>query len=204
VGALRSYACLSATASGVPALVARTGYTGEDGFELFIDAPLAPGLWAALVAAGAEEGLVPVGLGARDTLRLEAGMPLYGNELSLATTPYEAGLGRVVRLDRAHRFVGREALEVVAGSPPRRQLVGLELLERGVPRHGYAVHLEGGESAIGEVTSGTLSPTLGRPIAMAYVPPAAAGAGTMLEIAVRTTRVPARVVPLPFYRRATP
>jgi aminomethyltransferase len=203
VAGLRSYACLPGAVAGVSALVARTGYTGEDGFELFVDAPRAQDVWEALSAAGSGQGLVPVGLGARDTLRLEAGMPLYGNELDVRTTPFEAGLGRVVRFDRPHPFVGRDALEAAATTGPRRQLVGFEVEERAIPRHGYAVHVADEEVPVGEVTSGTLSPTLGRPIAIAYVPPYLSAPGTMLEVAVRGSRVPARVVPLPFYRRAS-
>jgi aminomethyltransferase len=182
--------------------VARTGYTGEDGFELFIPWDTAPELWQTLIEAGREHGLVPAGLGARDTLRLEAGMPLYGNELDRDTVPAEAGLGRVVKLDKDVDFVGRRALEQAAERGPHKQLVGLELRDRGIARHGYPMFETDREEPIGVVTSGTLSPTLGTAIAMAYVPPASAMAGTMLEVGIRSTRVPAQVVPLPFYKRA--
>jgi aminomethyltransferase len=199
---LRRYAATRSTVGDVPALVARTGYTGEDGFELFVDAGHAVAVWDRLVEAGAPDGLVPCGLGARDTLRLEAGMPLYGNELDRDTTPFEAGLGWVVRMDRDTPFVGRAALEVALRQGPRRTLVGLRLEGPGIARHGHAVHAPGGQDAIGEVTSGTLAPTLGHAIAMARVAPDMASPGTMLAVAVRAARVPARVVELPFYRRA--
>ncbi|HSM34409.1 MAG TPA: glycine cleavage system aminomethyltransferase GcvT [Anaerolineae bacterium] len=200
LGRLSGYAAAETRVAGMPALVARTGYTGEDGFELFVAWADGPLLWEALLAAGAEGGLVACGLGARDTLRLEAGMPLYGNELGRDTTPYEAGLGRVVKLDKPGDFVGRAALAAAAAAP-RRSLVGLELLDRGIARHGYPVHLPGEVAACGEVTSGTQSPTLGVAIAMAYVPPDRAEVGTMVDVGIRASRVPARVVPLPFYRR---
>jgi aminomethyltransferase len=148
----------------------------------------------------AADGL-PVGLGARDTLRLEAGMPLYGNELDLETTPYDAGLGRVVKLDKGVDFVGRAALERVAAEGPRRRLVGLIVEGRGIARHGYPVHAD--DRRTGVVTSGTQSPTLGVPIAMASVMPEDGEPGTHLDVEVREARVPARVVPLPFYRRST-
>jgi aminomethyltransferase len=198
---LKYYAIAQGSVAGSDAWVARTGYTGEDGFELFIPWETAPELWQTLLEAGQEHGLVPAGLGARDTLRLEAGMPLYGNELDRDTVPAEAGLGRVVKLDKDVDFVGRSALEQAAERGPRKQLVGLELRERGIARHGYPMLDADREEPIGVVTSGTLSPTLGTAIAMAYVPPASAMAGTMLEVGIRSTRVPAQVVPLPFYTR---
>ena len=200
LASLRYYAVAEGSVAGVPALVARTGYTGEDGFEVFVEWERAGEIWDALLAAGAPAGAVPVGLGARDTLRLEAGMPLYGNELDRSTNPYEAGLGRVVKLDRDVDFVGRQALEKAAAEEPRRRLVGLAIRGRGIARHGYAVL--SGEAETGLVTSGTQSPTLGIPIAMAYVAPRDAEPGTMLDVAVRDQRVAAEVVPLPFYRRA--
>jgi aminomethyltransferase len=156
-------------------------------------------IWRTLADAGAGSGLQPVGLGARDTLRLEAGMPLYGNELDRSTNPYEAALGRVVKLDKDADFVGRPALEKVARDGPARRLVGLIVRGRGIARHGYAVHA--GERRTGQVTSGTQSPTLGAPIAMAYVAPGDSEPGTILEVEVREQRVPAEVVALPFYRR---
>jgi len=201
LGSLKYYAIAHGTVDGTDAWVARTGYTGEDGFELFVEWDAAPRLWDRLLEAGASHGLVPAGLGARDTLRLEAGMALYGNELDRHTRPAEAGLARVVKLEKAGDFVGRAALEAAAAVGPRKALVGLELRDRGIARHGYPVHLPGHADAAGIVTSGTLSPTLGIAIAMAYVPVDQAAPGTMLDIGVRATRVPAEVVPLPFYKR---
>jgi aminomethyltransferase len=201
---LRYYAIAEGHACGRPALVARTGYTGEDGFELFVAWDDALPVWDALLAAGEAAGLMPCGLGARDTLRLEAGMPLYGNELGLDGNPYEAGLGRVVKLDKPADFAGRAALERIAATGTDRQLVGLTVRGRGIARHGHAVHMPGEAAVAGEVTSGAPSPTLGVPIAMAYLPPADAAVGTMVEVAIRDARVEAEVVPLPFYKRAEP
>jgi aminomethyltransferase len=200
IPSLRYYALAEGTVAGLDAQVARTGYTGEDGFEIFVDWNRAADLWTALVEAGQEHGLAPVGLGARDTLRLEAGMPLYGNELDTSTNPFEAGLGRVVAFDKEFDFVGRAALEKVARDGPAKRLVGLVVQGRGIARHGYAVW--SGERRAGVVTSGTQSPTLGRAIAMAYVAPGDAEPGTILDIEIREQRVPAEVVALPFYRRS--
>jgi aminomethyltransferase len=201
--ALRYYAIAQGTCAGVPCWVARTGYTGEDGFEVFVAWDDALPIWDALRVAGSQEGLVPVGLGARDTLRLEAGMPLYGNELDRSTNPFEAGLGRVVRLDKAGEFVGRAALEAAAAHGVERQLVGLEVRGRGIVRHGYPIFRPGEAKASGVVTSGTMSPTLGIPIAMAYVPTREAEPGTILESGVRDARVAVGVRRMPFYQRAT-
>ncbi|MFF0448468.1 glycine cleavage system aminomethyltransferase GcvT [Streptomyces sp. NPDC004609] len=203
---LKYYAGLPGTVAGVPALIARTGYTGEDGFELFVEPRHAEGLWRALTGAGEAAGLVPCGLACRDTLRLEAGMPLYGHELTTALTPFDAGLGRVVKFEKTSndgRFVGREALATAAKraetAPPRR-LVGLIAEGRRVPRAGYEV-VAGGR-VIGEVTSGAPSPTLGRPIAIAYVDAAHAAPGTEgVGVDIRGTHEPYEVVALPFYRR---
>ena len=194
------YAAMGMRFSGTPVLVSRTGYTGEDGFEISVDAELAPALWDALLAAGEPFGLVPAGLASRDTLRLEAGMPLYGHELTRHIIPAQAGLGRVVPLKtKSADFVGRSALEsVVAADAP--VLVGLVSEGRRAGRAGYPVlH---GDDVVGEVTSGALSPTLGHPIAMAFVSPALTEPGTELFIDVRGTRIPATVTALPFYRRA--
>ncbi len=210
---VKYYAGYPATVAGAEVLLARTGYTGEDGFELFTRPPDAERVWEALAAAGAGQGLVPAGLAARDTLRLEAGMPLYGNELGPELTPFDAGLGRVVRLDKPGDFVGRAALAERAGAEPERELVGLVGRSRRVPRHGYAVLWDG--TACGTVTSGAPSPTLGAPIAMAYVAPAvareagqaSAGAGAepggpgRLAVDIRGRAEPADLVSLPFYRR---
>jgi aminomethyltransferase len=200
VGGLRNYASMPGRVAGRPALVARTGYTGEDGFELYLADADAEHVWSALLERGAPLGLIPAGLGARDTLRLEAGMPLYGHELSREITPFEAGLGRVVRVDTVRPFVGREALAAAAQLPARRQLVGLEVTGRSIARQDTVVRATGGDT-VGAVTSGTLSPTLDRSIAMAYVPPALAAPGNAVEVVIRDQPVVARVVPLPFYRR---
>jgi len=199
LASLRYYAATEGTVAGIPGLVARTGYTGEDGFEVFVETAQTARLWDALLEAvrGADGG--PVGLGARDTLRLEAGMPLYGNELDRETNPFEANLGRVVKLAKPDDFVGRDALEKVARDGPDRRLVGLTVEGRGIARHGYPVW--SGDRRTGVVTSGTQSPTLGVPIAMAYVAPDDGEPGTVVEIEIRGARVPARVVALPFYRR---
>lgn len=200
LGSIRYYGIAAAEVAGVAALVARTGYTGEDGFEVFVEWSRAGEVWDAIADAGQRHGLVPVGLGARDTLRLEAGMPLYGNELDLATNPFEAGQGRIVRFDKEEPFVGRAALEKVALDGPAKRLVGLAVRGRGIARSGYPVM--NGERPTGQITSGAPSPTLGMPIAMAYVAPGDGEPGTMLDVVVRDQRVAAEVVPLPFYRRA--
>ena len=199
LGALRYYAIAEGTVAGIKSHVARTGYTGEDGFEVFVETSRAEELWDALFAAGQGAGLLPIGLGARDTLRLEAGMPLYGNELDRETTPFDAGLGRVVKLDKPDDFVGRTALEKIAETGPSKRLVGLVMQGRGIARHGYPVHA--GDRPTGVVTSGTQSPTLGKAIAMAYVAPEDSETGTILEVEIRDQRVPAEVVELPFYKR---
>jgi aminomethyltransferase len=209
VKTLTYYTATRATVSGVLALVGRTGYTGEDGFELFVPAELAPGLWRDVLAAGEPLGLIPAGLSARDSLRLEAGMPLYGNELDRTTTPYDAGLGRVVRLGKTApdgaplEFVGRTALAARAEAAPERVLVGLQGLGRRAARHGYDVVGGTGvmDPVVGHVTSGAPSPTLGHPIAMAYVTPEVSAVGTELAVDVRGRREPVLVVQLPFYRR---
>jgi aminomethyltransferase len=201
LGTLRYYGIADGAVAGIPAHVARTGYTGEDGFEVFVETSRTGELWDALLEAVSAVDGGPVGLGARDTLRLEAGMPLYGNELDPTTTPFDAGLGRVVKLDKDVDFVGRAALERAAADGPKRTLAGLIIEGRGIARHGYPVHTR--DRRTGVVTSGTQSPTLGVPIAMAYVAPPDAEPGTMVDIEIRDARVPARVVPLPFYRRSS-
>jgi aminomethyltransferase len=192
------------TVAGQPVLLARTGYTGEDGFELFTAPEGAEALWRALASAGAAAGLVPAGLAARDTLRLEAGMPLYGNELTDQVTPFDAGLGRVVVFDKPGDFVGRAALAERAQAAPRQVLAGLIAGSRRVPRHGYQVTWDG--VSCGTVTSGAPSPTLAVPIAMAYLDPEIAVAGRddtegRLAVDVRGRPEPARITDLPFYRR---
>ena len=199
---LRYYAIAEGTVAGIPALVARTGYTGEDGFEVFVDWDRGPDAWNALAEAGKAANVIACGLGARDTLRLEAGMPLYGNELDRQTNPFDAGLGRVVKLEKPGDFVGKDALAKVAQDGPRKRLVGLVVTGRGIARHGYPV--DAGDRRTGVVTSGTHSPTLGKPIAMAYVAPGDAEPGTILAIEVREQPVSAEVVPLPVYKRTAP
>ncbi|MER6393265.1 glycine cleavage system aminomethyltransferase GcvT [Streptomyces sp. NPDC059382] len=200
---LKYYAGLPGTVAGVPALIARTGYTGEDGFELFVSPEHAVELWQALTEAGAGVGLVPAGLSCRDTLRLEAGMPLYGHELTTSLTPFDAGLGRVVKFEKEVDFVGRKALEAAAeraADNPPRKLVGLIAEGRRVPRAGFPVVVDG--QVVGEVTSGAPSPTLGKPIAMAYVDAAHAAPGTSgVGVDIRGTHEPYEVVALPFYKR---
>ncbi|MDY0985692.1 glycine cleavage system aminomethyltransferase GcvT [Microbacterium sp. CFBP9023] len=190
------YAWADALFQGAPLLLARTGYTGEDGFELLVRAADAPALWDALVEAGEPHGLVPAGLAARDTLRLEAGMPLYGHELSRETKPSQAGLGRVVVSDKDD-FIGKGAVDAASDAPV---LVGLVAEGKRAGRAGYSV-VDADGIVLGEVTSGALSPTLGHPIAMAYVAPSSAAAGTAVFLDVRGTRIPATVTALPFYRR---
>lgn len=202
---LRYYASMPASVDGHEVLLARTGYTGEDGFELFVDVGTDTGTdvgaavatWRRLAEIGASHGLLPAGLACRDTLRLEAGMPLYGNELTAARTPFHANLGRVVKFDKPGDFVGRTALEQ-AGDPDV-VLVGLRGEGRRAPRHGYRV-LDG-DREVGEITSGALSPTLGYPIAMAYVTPEVAEPGTTLSVDIRGRKAPVDVVSLPFYQR---
>jgi aminomethyltransferase len=196
--ALANYHAVEGTVAGTQCLVARTGYTGEDGFELFCDAEDARAVWLALSEGGHDLGLLPAGLGARDTLRLEAGMPLYGNELDRDTNPYEINFGRVVKLEKGD-FVGRDALAAVAEAGPRRRLAGLEMVENAIPRAGYEVRSDG--SGVGRVTSGTLSPTLGTKIAMAMVPAELWGVGNAFDVVVRDRPYRSQQVKLPFYRR---
>lgn len=206
VPALRYYAIdagtVAAPGGAVDVLLARTGYTGEDGFEVYCRPADAEAVWTALQEAGEPHGLVPAGLACRDTLRLEAGMPLYGNELSRATTPYEANLGRVVVLDKPQGFVGQEALAKRKEEEPERILVGLVSAGRRSPRAGYPVVDPATGAEVGEVTSGAPSPTLGKPIAMAYVPPHLATPGTRVAVSLRGTLEDAEVVELPFYTRS--
>jgi len=189
--------------AGKELLVARTGYTGEDGFEIFVDNADAPALWQALMAVADERELTPAGLASRDSLRLEAGMPLYGNELSLQGDPFAAGLGHVVALSKEGDFVGKAALaakkEAGAGSTSGRRLVGLKGQGRRAGRAHYPVLKDG--APVGEVTSGQPSPTLGYPIAMAYVDVEHSAPGTALDIDLRGKAEPFEVVPLPFYKR---
>jgi len=199
VAAMRPFTLRDATVAGEPVRVSRTGYTGEDGFELFVASDRLPTLWDAFLAAMVAEEGFPCGLAARDTLRLEAALPLYGSDMDRTTTPLEAGLGWVVKLDKGE-FIGRAALAAQREGGVPRRLVGLEMDDAGVPRHGQAVLADGGP--VGQVTSGTKSPTLGRFIAMAYVPARYAEVGTAVGVDVRGRHHRAHVVQRPFYRRA--
>jgi aminomethyltransferase len=198
LSAIRYYHFGAGRIDGVPALISRTGYTGEDGFELYLPAAAAVGLWQQLLEVGKDDGLVPVGLGARDTLRLEKGYALYGHELSPAITPLEAGLGWIVKLEKGD-FVGRDALvqQRAAGIP--RRLVGLLMAERGIPREGYPVFA--GARQVGQVTSGTMSPSLKEGIALALVETGHAALGGELLVGIRDRRLQARIVKPPFVKR---
>jgi len=186
------------TVAGKTCLVSRTGYTGEDGFEIYLPAEHASEVWVAILAAGTEEGLVPVGLGARDTLRFEANLPLYGHELSQDITPLEAGLSFFVKLKKGD-FLGRDALtqQKEAGVP--RQLVGFSMLDRGVPRSDYEVTIEG--EKVGHVTSGSYSPTLKKNLGLALIKRGTAAVGDTISIVVRGKELRAEIVPLPFYQK---
>lgn len=186
--------------AGVPAVVARTGYTGEDGFELYLEAGDAPEVWRALLEAGKAHGLEPAGLGARDSLRLEMGYALYGNDLDAEHSALESGLGWVVKPGKGD-FSGRDALVRQKAEGVERRLVGLRLLERGFPRPGYEIVAEG--EVAGTLTSGTVSPSLGEGIAMGYLPAPLAAPGTRVAVRIRRTDVPALVARPPFYRRGS-
>lgn len=196
---LRYYRVISATLAGAKGYIARTGYTGEDGFELFVPASHAEALWNDLMEAGKPHDLTLCGLACRDTLRLEAGMPLYGHELGLEIFPYQAGLRRVVDQSK-ERFIGKEPLSA-AEDPARRVLVGLVAEGKRAPRADYVVMTADGSREVGVITSGALSPTLGYPIAMAYVESSLAEPGTALTVDVRGSSLPVTVTALPFYSR---
>lgn len=183
------------TVLGQPGFFARTGYTGEDGFEVMVSPETGRALWRSLLDAG----VVPCGLGARDTLRLEAAMALYGQDIDDTTTPVEAGLNWLIHLDRAGDFIGRAVVEQQKQSGAPKKLVGLQMDGRAIARHGYPVIHDG--QTVGEVTSGTLSPTLGYPIALAYVPPALGKIGQSLDVEIRGKTYSATVVKKPFYKR---
>jgi aminomethyltransferase len=193
------YHCRPSSVGETDCLISRTGYTGEDGFELYCDASAVVDLWNRLLEAGAADGLLPAGLGARDTLRLEAGYCLYGHELSEEITPLEAGLGWTVKLEKGADFIGRDALIAQKRDGLPRKLIGIELTERGVPRAGYWLYRDG--ARIGELTSGTMAPTLGKPIGLGYVTPDATAIGTALTVEIRGKQVAAQVVSVPFYKR---
>jgi aminomethyltransferase len=197
---LKYYHFTTGEVAGCAASISRTGYTGEDGFEIMVENRHAEPVWLALMDKGRESGLVPAGLGARDTLRLEARMCLYGNDLDEGTSLIEAGLGWIVSFDPAKGdFIGREALTAHKQSGAPRKLVGFEMTGRGIARHGYPVHI--GDEACGVVTSGTYAPFLQKNIGLCYLPSSRCAVGTEFDVDVRGRRVAARVVPTPFYRR---
>lgn len=200
-GVLRPFTFIrDARVAGIPVLLSRTGYTGEDGFELYVAAEHAEALWDVLMDAGAPLGLLPAGLGTRDTLRFEACLPLYGQELGPDITPLEAGLNRFVKLEQSD-FIGRDALVQQRKDGIPRRLVGLEMIDRGIPRTHYPVFAEGSEEPIGEVTTGTQSPTLKKNLGLAILASRYTEPGTIVEVDIRGKRLKAKVVPLPFYRR---
>ncbi len=198
LAALAYYEAAEARIAGGAGIVSRTGYTGEDGCELIVGAAAVERLWQAIVEQGSPLGLSPAGLGSRDTLRLEAGMPLYGHELTEEVDPLEAGLAWAVDLDKGH-FIGREAIEKSKNDSPRRRRVGLMTTGKRVPRENCAILVDG--RSIGRITSGTFSPTLERPIAMGYIEPRFGSFATIVDVDIRGRTEPAEIVKLPFYRR---
>ena len=196
---IKYYRFVEGAVDGAKSIIARTGYTGEDGFEVYLAPGDAPRIWRKLLAAGAEFGIIPTGLGARDTLRFEACMPLYGNDIDDTTTPFEAGLAWIVKLEKGG-FLGRDPLLHQQAEGIRRKLVGFEMSGRGIARHGYPIWAGGKE--VGAVTSGTHSPTLGKALGMGYVPVALSDVGSQFEVEIRDQKVAAQVIEMPFYRRA--
>ncbi|MFS0590944.1 glycine cleavage system aminomethyltransferase GcvT [Cytobacillus horneckiae] len=185
--------------NGKSALVSRTGYTGEDGFEIYCNNEDAVALWNGILAAGKEDGVLPCGLGARDTLRFEANLALYGQELSAHISPLEAGIGFAVKLNKEADFIGKAALKSQKETGLTRKLVGIEMSDRGIPRHGYPVFA--GEEKIGEVTTGTQSPTLKKNIGLALVNAEFSALDTEVEVEIRGKRVKAKVAATPFYKK---
>jgi aminomethyltransferase len=196
VASIGYYRVARGRVAGVPAIVSRTGYTGEDGFELYLPAEKTEAVWEALLAEGKPVGVAPIGLGARDTLRLEMKYALYGNDIDQTTSPLEAGLGWVVKSAKGD-FVGKAAIERVRVEGPKRRLVGFEMVDRAVARHGYRLLKEG--AAVGQVTSGSYGPAVDRYIGLGYVPAALSAVGSALEVEVRGRPQQARVVKTPFY-----
>jgi aminomethyltransferase len=196
LASMKYYRFARGKVEGVPAIVSRTGYTGEDGFEIYVAPDQGPRIFRKLLQSGQ---VVPCGLGARDTLRLEAKMALYGNDIDHSTTPLEADLGWIVKMEKGD-FAGRQVLERQKAEGPRRRLVGFEMIDRGIARHGYPI--VDGKEEIGVVTSGTHSPTLKKPIGLAYLPLDKSAPGTEFMVLIRGKEARARVVPTPFYKRA--
>ncbi|KQL57692.1 MULTISPECIES: glycine cleavage system aminomethyltransferase GcvT [Bacillaceae] len=185
---------------GVPTFLSRTGYTGEDGFELYVSHTDAPGLWNKILKAGEPFGLLPCGLGARDTLRFEAKLALYGQELNREISPIEAGIGFAVKVDKATPFIGQKALKAQKTEGPTRKLVGIEMIGRGIPRHGYEVYKE--DKKIGVVTSGTQSPTLGKNVGLVLLDADFSALDTEVTVHIRGKNILAKVVKTPFYKRS--
>jgi aminomethyltransferase len=185
--------------AGVKGLVSRTGYTGEDGFEMYLDASDAITLWEKILVTGQEDGVLPCGLGARDTLRFEAKLPLYGQEITPDITPLEAGLGFAVKVDKEADFIGKEVLKDQKENGVPRKLVGIEMIDRGIPRHGYPVFV--GEQKVGEVTTGTQSPTLKKNVGLVLIDKAFSELGQEVEVQIRNKNLKAEVIKSPFYKR---
>lgn len=198
LGSIKYYHFGQGKIAGITSLISRTGYTGEDGFELYFDVGMAESLWLGLLAAGKDCGLQPIGLGARDTLRLEAALPLYGHELNPQTNPFEAGLERFVKLDKGF-FFGRQSLVEVKKKGIRRKLIGFEMLDRAIPRTDCLILKDG--KYIGQVTSGSFSPALDKNIGLGYVETEYTQVGCELEIEIRSKSARARIVKTPFYRK---
>jgi len=198
---LKYYRFIEGSVAGTAAIIARTGYTGEDGFELYLAPSDAPRLWRAILDRGQSHDVLPAGLGARDTLRFEAGMSLYGNDIDNTTTPLEAGLGWIVKFKKGD-YIGRDVLELQKEEGVERKLIGFEMQDRGIARHGYPVLLtEDDAEPASYVTSGTQSPTLGKALGMAYLPIEATEVGTEFFVQIRNRNASARVIELPFYSR---
>jgi aminomethyltransferase len=200
LSAVKTFRFVEDQVLGISAILARTGYTGEDGFEIYLPWAEAPRVWAALLEKGIPLGLKPCGLGARDTLRLEVKYPLYGNELTDETNPLEAGIGFATKLDKSD-FVGKNAILAAKQTGLKRKLVGIELRGAGIPRHGYKIFDTEGKTEIGIVTSGTQSPSLKKPIGIAYVASGFSEIGKLVQIEIRANKIQAEVVPTPFYKR---
>jgi aminomethyltransferase len=196
---LATYRFTEGEVAGVKSIISRTGYTGEDGFELYCAPGDAEKLWSALLAEGQADGVMPCGLGARDSLRTEMKYALYGNEIDDAHTALEAGLGWIVKLDKAGGFIGKQALEKQKAAGVQRKLVGFELTGSGIPRHGYAILKDG--QRVGEVTSGTMGPSVKKPIGIGYVPTALSTEGSTFDVEIRGRAVPALVVKTPFWKK---
>jgi aminomethyltransferase len=197
--AVPSYGFVESRVAGVPAIVSRTGYTGEDGFEIYLPPEAAADLFRILLKSGAGQGLLPCGLGARDTLRLEARLALYGNDIDETTTAHEAGLSWIVKPEKGD-FIGREALARQKAAGVARRLAGFEMVDRGIARHGFPVRFEGRE--VGGVTSGTFGPFVKKNIGLAYLPSSLAGVGSRVSVVIRERDAAAVVVPTPFYKRS--